>query len=113
MHTLEEHHRRSASVLGTLQASSASLQDMVRSEVAVVRDEACRELDAVRRRVDQLEEGLRDAGLEPPAPLSGSTDDGADEAGIPAADGKRPVGKPPARKSASAASTPRKSGVRK
>lgn len=61
VHALEEHHRRAASVLGTLQASSQSLQDMVRAEVAVVRDESRRELAVVLRRVERLEAKLEAA----------------------------------------------------
>jgi hypothetical protein len=61
VHALEEHHRRAASVLGTLQASSQSLQEMVRAEVAVVRDESRREMAAVLRRVEELESKLEEA----------------------------------------------------
>lgn len=70
----EEHHRRSVAVLHTLQASSSSLQDMVRKEVNVVRQESMREMDVLWRRVRQLEDGFTNAGLEiPPAPGSASS----------------------------------------
>ena len=64
VHALEEHHRRAASVLGTLQASSQSLQEMVRAEVAVVRDEGRREMAAVLQRVEELEAKLEEARLK-------------------------------------------------
>lgn len=93
LHTLEEHHRRSVSVLNTLQISSSSLQDMVRKEVQVVREETSRELDTLRSRVVQLEEGFKEAGLDvpPPTPL---TDGEAEDPVNGGGDGKKSRGTP-------------------
>lgn len=73
IHRVEDHHRRSVAVLNTLQASSTSLQDMVRKEVAVVREETRREIEALWRRNKQLEEAMVKGGLEIPSASSAST----------------------------------------
>lgn len=62
-------HSQAANLLNTLQASSTSLQDMVRKEVAVVREETRREVELVWKRIRQLEQGFTAAGLQIPPPL--------------------------------------------
>ncbi|KAL7417953.1 hypothetical protein BDY24DRAFT_437453 [Mrakia frigida] len=62
-------HQQAANLLNTLQVSSTSLQEMVRKEVAVVREETRREVEAIWKRVRQLEGGFTAAGLAIPPPL--------------------------------------------
>ena len=67
-------HSQAANLLNTLQASSTSLQDMVRKEVAVVREETRIEVAGLWKRIRQLEGGLTAAGMQvPPATPSSSS----------------------------------------
>jgi hypothetical protein len=85
IHRVEEHHRRSVAVLNTLQASSSSLQEMVRKEVAVVREELRREVESLWSRNKQLEEALVRGGLEVPPPIASTPVRAASSASMPRA----------------------------